>query len=264
MHRFRPYSAVQIEPAYALRYAWFTWLSDGHDVTWPNGLSARIAPLWEFDGIRLLNAHRNQELVVVNFSAKPSVCPILLAQRAKGRLTYQLRCEGVRHEFSRKFAVRSIGENTNRDVEIYIARQVERERFVDPRFSEMLSRFRLQWDDVDLSLPWAAKRSRYWYDLHLVLVAEERFRISTESMLEAIRDRLISLRVFNGCRFKSLQLMPDHMHLLLRANFEHSPAMVAQWIQNETATAIGLRLWKDTYYVGTTGEYSMNAIRHEW
>ena len=131
MHRFRPYSAEQIEPAYALRYAWFTWLSDGHDVTWPNGLSARIAPLWEVDGIRLLNAHRNQELVVVNFSAKPSVCPILLAQRAKGRLTYQLRCEGVRHEFSRKFAVRSIGENTNRDVEIYIARQVERERFMD-------------------------------------------------------------------------------------------------------------------------------------
>ncbi len=186
-----------------------------------------------------------------------------LAQRAKGRLSYQLRCEGIPHDFSRKIAVRSLGENTNRDVEQYIAKQIEKERFVDPRFSELPKRFRLHWDNVDLSLPFEARRSRYWYDLHLVLVTEERYRISSENAFVAIQNRLLSLREREGYSFKSLQLMPDHIHLLMRANIEHSPAMVTDRIQNETSTAVDMRLWKDTYYVGTTGEYNMNVIRRE-
>ena len=262
MNLFRPYIANQVEPAYSLRFVWFTWLTDGINTLWPRGLSSRIEPMWEADGMRLLSAHRNKSQVTVTFSAKPSVCPVFLAQRAKGRLAYQLRKEGIQHEFSRKFAVRSVGENTNRDVELYIAGQIAKEQFVDPRFVEMLSRFRYQWDDVDMSLSWEAKRSRYWYDLHLVLVTEERFRLSTENVLESILERLIAVRDRERYLFKSLQLMPDHLHLLFRANVEHSPAQIAETFQNETAAAIGLRVWKDTYYVGTTGEYNMNAIRH--
>lgn len=263
MIRFRPYDAKQVDPAYSLRFVWFAWLTAGIDSEWPIGLSSRIEAMWESDGLRVLSAHRKKNQVAVTFSAKPSVCPILLAQRAKGRLSYQLRKEGIQHEFSRKFAVRSIGENTNSDVAIYIAGQIKKEQFVDPRFAEMLSRFCLRWDDVDLSLPWEAKRSRYWYDLHLVLVTEERFRISAESIFERILERLLFVRDREGHLFKSLQLMPDHLHLLLRANVEHSPAQVSEMFQNETANAIGFRVWKDTYYVGTTGEYNMNAIRHD-
>jgi hypothetical protein len=62
--------------------------------------------------------------------------PVLVAQRAKGRLAYTLRQRGLASEFSRKLAVRSLGENTASDVEKYIESQVDAAQFVDPEFAK--------------------------------------------------------------------------------------------------------------------------------
>jgi len=56
--------------------------------------------------------------------------------------------------------------------------------------------------------------------------------------------------------------MPDHLHALVRGNPEHSPAEIVLAFQNNTAWKLGqVRFWQDTYYAGTTGEYTMRAVR---
>ena len=255
------YSTSNIMPAYALRYCWYGWLSEGSESAWPTGLSERIGPLWENDGLRVLSATRRREQVSILFSTTPNVSPIFLTQRAKGRLVHQLRVEEVSCKFSRKVALRALGENNQREVESYIASQVERERFVDPNFSEQMKKFHCSWDDVNLEEPIAVSHGRYWYSLHIVLVTDGRYRIGCRKTLEAIKSGLLSLRERESYQFKTLQIMPDHLHLLLQANVHQSPAEVVERIQNETATCVGSRLWRDTFYVGTVGSYSMNVVR---
>ena len=261
MANFRPYCASGIDAAYSLRLAWFGWLSSGADASWPEGLSQRIAPLWKRDGMRLVKATRSRDSIAIVFSINPNVAPTLVAQRAKGRLSYQLRQEGVSHSFSRKLAVRSLGENTSSEVANYIASQVDNESFLDVALANSSKRFQKHWESTDLSQAFEAASGRYWYDLHLVLVTSERNRISTESMLQNIFERTVSLHGRDGFFLANTQLMPDHLHVLLRAPIDVSPGSVAELLQNETADAAGIRLWRDTFYVGTTGQYNMRLVR---
>jgi len=56
--------------------------------------------------------------------------------------------------------------------------------------------------------------------------------------------------------------MPEHLHIALRGNVEHSPQEIALAFQNGLAYAMGgFRIWENDYYVGTFGEYTMGAVR---
>jgi hypothetical protein len=54
---------------------------------------------------------------------------------------------------------------------------------------------------------------RYWYNLHLVLVVAERFRITNPSVLERIRDAAFVADEEAGHRVAALAVMPDHTHI---------------------------------------------------
>ncbi len=113
------------------------------------------------------------------FSTTPEITPIVMAQRAKGRLAYALRSAGLQVPFSRKVAVRSVGDNTRRDVEAYLERQVAKEQFVDPPFAQRMAELIVVRPDVDLSQPMERNRGRYWYNLPLVLVVEQHARLES-------------------------------------------------------------------------------------
>jgi hypothetical protein len=104
----------------------------------------------------------------------------LFVARVKGRFQHALRLAGTPVKFSREVAFRGIGENYTRDVEGYIQAQVEKEQFVDPRYSEMLKRFTVADDSVALDQPSESNSGRYWYNLHVVLVVASRGRIRSE------------------------------------------------------------------------------------
>ncbi len=54
----------------------------------------------------------------------------------------------------------------------------------------------------------------------------------------------------------------DHLHVALRANIEHSPEEIAVSFQNNLTFMLRKgAIWRPGYYVGTFGEYNMNAIR---
>jgi len=56
--------------------------------------------------------------------------------------------------------------------------------------------------------------------------------------------------------------MPDHLHMALRGNIEHDPQTIALSFMNNLAYALGQKpVWEFGYYVGSFGEYDMNAVR---
>lgn len=258
------YDASHTTPAYHLRYAWTGWPSNRRFQHTPITLLDDLRPLWESDGLRLLEPSWTDEKIQLLFSAKPHVSPEFLASRVKGRLDHAIRAAGLQMPFSRKLALRSVGDNVASEVEAYVEGQVGRSRFVDARFDALLQTFTIVNEDVDLGQPSETKRGRYWYNLHLVLVTAERHRISDEQKLMTIRNWSIAVAAKKGHLIGRLSVMPDHLHMAVRGNPADSPNEIADAFRNNLAFALGQhRIWQVGFYVGTFGEYNMEAIRRK-
>jgi len=254
------YDAASLRPAYHLRYGWTGWPLTG--TVLPPEPPQFPVESWEGDGIRLLESSWSPDSVQITFSVKPHICPVLLAARAKGRLQHAMRQQGLAVRFSRKIGVRSIGDNRTADVNTYIRNQTDKEPFADPRFRTLLERFTFTDPTVDLSRPTETKSGRYWYNLHLVLVLDAAYRIVDAQRLGVIRDQSPKIAAKKGHAVSCLSVMPDHLHLALRGNLDHSPEEIALSFLNNLAFALGqVRVWRRGYYAGTFGEYNMNAVR---
>jgi REP element-mobilizing transposase RayT len=256
------YSLRNQDPAYALRYSWAGWASRGDFQSLKDDGWSTLAAAWETDGLRLLEKDVRRDQLLLTFSTTPEVSPAFLATRAKGRLDHAFRTAHLPLEFSRKVAVRSVGENSTSKVAEYIRSQVANEHFVDPRFAELLRRFTVTSSTVDLSIPSESRSGRYWYNLHLVLVVDGRARIVDEPGLTVIRDGCSRIAANKGYRVAAISVMPDHLHLALRGTIEQSPVEIALALQNNLAYMLNRgAIWRNGYYAGTFGEYDMNAIR---
>jgi REP element-mobilizing transposase RayT len=232
--------------AYQLRYSWTTWPSQQPFSTCPVELLTEIAPLWETDGLRLLEYRWLPDKLQILFSTLPDVSPSVVAARAKGRLHFALRQAGIKLPLSRKVSVRAVGDNTRRDVEAYVESQVAAAGFVDERFASLLKEFQVANDNVDLSQPAASLHGRYWYNLHLVLVAADRERTVDASRLRAIRDACLRIAAKKGHQVSRLAIMPDHLHLAFRPDIEESPLDVVFAYQNNVAHKLGGRgIWPE-------------------
>jgi REP element-mobilizing transposase RayT len=125
-----------------------------------------------------------------------------------------------------------------------------------------MERFTIVNHDVDLSQPSESARGRYWYNLHLVLVVEERWRITNTDLLRTIRDGCLKVAAKKGHLISRLSLLPDHLHIALRPQIEETPLDVVSAYQNNLAFLAGQqRIWCDGFYVGTFSEYTTEAVR---
>lgn len=158
--------------------------------------------------------------------------------------------------------MRTIGRNHRADIETYISRQVVKEQFIDTRHQAFLEKFTIQLPGVDLSVPSETNSGRYWYNLHVVLVSEGRQKNHDAQYLGTLRDQSLQIAAKKGHHISALSAMPDHLHLALRGNLEESPEMIALAFMNNLAYTFGQQpVWRYGYYVGTFGEYDMNAVR---
>jgi REP element-mobilizing transposase RayT len=258
--RYRP---ADLRPAYQLRYGWTGWPSKG---SFPTDLLARvlpeIAPEWENDGLRVLESSLTPKQLQLTLSTTPQVSPVTLAGRVKGRLQHHCRQGGTPIDFSRKLAVRSLGDPNRSQVETYIRNQVPNEPLADERFRDMLTAFTVVNPQVDLSRPSETNSGRYWYNLHLVLVASARYRTGEAATLTKIRETALRICVKKGYAASTLAVLPDHLHLAVRGAVEQAPEEIALSFLNNLAYALEQRPWWEAgYYAGTFGEYSMAAVR---
>jgi REP element-mobilizing transposase RayT len=249
--------------AYRLWYSWSGWPSVGaFPDCLPDTALEQLDSAWEADGLRRLESKWTSERVQLTLSAKPHVSPILLASRVKGRLQHVLRLNGTPVQFSRKLSVRSIGENTAAQVQQYVQRQADKESLADERFRALLKDLAFTNPALDLGQPAETESGRYWYDLHLVLVVQERFRLTKSSDLNRLRDCSLRIAEKRGHALSTWSMMPDHVHMVLRGNIRESPEEIALSYLNNLACAMGQNaVWQFGYFAGTCGAFRMDAVR---
>jgi len=250
-------------PAYQLRYDWTGWPSDrGFPPDPPDGLLDALQERLEPDGVRLLEIHWSPTELHLTSSTEPRVSPVTVASRLKGRLQHELRLRDRPTGFRRNFGLRAIGDVRRPQLETYIEKQVHREALADPDYEASVAPYTGQNESVSLEGPAPSGSGRYWYNLHLVFVVRGRYRARTAERLRTIHEWMRKVARAKEHRLAALSVMPDHVHAAVRPGFEESPEDVALAYMNNTAYGLGQRrVWEDSYYVGTFGEYDMDAIR---
>jgi REP element-mobilizing transposase RayT len=242
-------------------YSWSGWPESGSNFEGVSlDLIETLSPTWRTDGFEVVSARVTPTLIQITCRVEPSCTPVHYATRIKGRLQHALRMAGVHQSFARKLSVRGIGFPPRASVENYLAQQVSSSELLDEKYRSALEALHYEDDSIDLHSPFDTHRGRYWNALHVVLVTAERIRLGSERSLPAVRASLLDGLRAAGHPVARLALMPDHVHLLVKAKPEYSPHEVALVAHEGSNRALGCWLWQDSVYVATVGEYSVNIL----
>lgn len=254
------YTPDNCAAAYELRWslALFPSLPLPPSDQWLNELKAAT----ERDHIRILEQHLLPNgTVQFLLSTQPAVAPPAIVKSIKGRLQTVLRPLAA-VGFRRNFRLTSVGEASVKVVENYVAQQLEHHLLASHRSQQLLQRFSLTFNDVDLTEPLNSSHGQYALALHIVLVHGSRWRTAEPAFLEKTRDAILTAAAKKQNRISRLSLLPDHVHFTLKIRYEVSPAEVALSYMNNISFEHGmLNLWMPSYYAGTIGPYDMNAVR---
>ena len=253
------YTPQNVSPAYQLNWGLtiFWRQSSVPDSEWLAALQTATEP----DGVRVLK-HRFIDNDASQFfvSTKPHVAPAQMIRTVKGRLQYLIRDQQPK-AFQRNYSVRSIGAATRSVVEDYVARQTERHTMADPRVQNLFQQYQKTYSGHDLSQPVLSAHGQYWYNLHLVLVNEDRWREVRPDVLDSLIQMIERVAAKYGHRLSRVGLLADHIHTTLGCTIDQSPEEIALSYLNNCAYAIGMKpVFQFGYYAGTIGEYDRGAV----
>ena len=131
----------------------------------------------------------------------------------------------------------------------------------DPRVQQRLARYQIYRPEVDLSLAQQTSHALYWYNLHIVVVNQERYMEVRDDCLTGLHDMICRAADGKNHRLSRAAIVPDHIHLTLGCNLEESPEQVVLGYLNNLAYACGMKpVFRFSYYVGTFSEYDLGVI----
>ena len=252
------YTPADCKVAYQLNWSHsLFWNSPPHDCGWfPDLAKAR-----EADSIRLLE-HEFKPPNVSQFlvSATPSVPPALVAHRVKGRLQHLTRRTAPK-AFKRNYSLRSLGSTRQEKLDAYIASQLEHHPMADARVQERFSAYQVYHPEVDLVSARRNSYAQFCCNLHVVFATEERWREIRHDVMLRVRDMIESASRRKGHLLRRAGLLPDHVHLTLGCGLEEPAEEVALSYMNNLAYVQGMSaVFRNSYFVGTFGEYDLGVI----
>ncbi len=254
------YTATSCKPAYQLRWSLsiFPQTLLPPINKWLNDLQASTIR----DQVHTLDARiLNDNVAQFLLSTEPSASPPDIVKSVKGRLQTILRPE-LKVAYRRNFRLTSVGDARIEVVENYVAAQLAHHR---NSFTTATTKFEsIQYEDksVDLSTPINSAHGQYLLALHIVLVHAERFRIGELKTLGLTKESILRQAAEYQHRISRLAILPDHVHFTLGVGYDQSAVEIVLSYMNQVAAAHGgLRLWMDSFYVGSIGPYDMGAVR---
>ena len=215
------YTPQNTEPAYQLN--WGLTLFWRHFPIPEEGWLARLQEATEPDGVRVIK-HRVTTGEASQFfvSTKPHVSLSELIRSVKGRLQHLIRDETPK-AFQRNYCVRSIGAAKRSVVEDYVASQLKHHRMADRRVQQRLARFQRGYPGVDLSKSWFSSHGEYWYNLHVVIVNEERWIETWDQVLSELSRMIDRVASKHGDRLSRVGMFADHIHMTMGCSIDRSP-----------------------------------------
>ena len=236
------YNNQNVRSLHRLAYTWTGWSTTGQSIpaitpeTWKT-----VVARWREDGLiaQASPPEARPDTIQIAFTLdKPDLAPAFIAQRAKGRLDHAIRKAGTPVKWSRKVAVRSVGEINTEQVIIYVRQQHQAspDEFADPTYRAALESCScLEALDAERFTQSSSSASgRYWNLLHLVLVLDERARMSVDQA-KVIGQAIPRLADKKDWRAGVWALMPDHVHLTLHMGPEVAAGDMALSVMNNLA-----------------------------
>jgi REP element-mobilizing transposase RayT len=249
--------------AYCLRYAYTCWLREGLIADVVPSIFRRTEELLAGKELRVLRTRYVDKQIQLLVSAKPDQSAVEIAGCAKRMLSFAFSQLSVSASMLRKFSLRSVGENTSRDLEHYLLEQVNRRGYLDDRFSESLSRYTKRYVH-DMSQSVTTTHGRYWNDIHLVITSNDQYCVSHSKVWDELVTSSERWTKEQGHFLNSMSLLPDHIHYLIRPALRVSPYEVGSGlIERLNALRSMPNIYRPKFYVGTYGAYSMSAIRNK-
>jgi len=251
------YTAANCGTAYQLNWSLSVfWRQPVAEAPWLEGLQAATEP----DGVRVLrhcvSGDKTSQFLL---STQPHVTPEAMVRIVKGRLQHLLGRQCPK-PFRRKYGLRSMGSVGREAIESYVRSQHHHHPAADPEVQALLQQFQIAHPEVDLSEPRATAHARYWYNLHVVLVNEGRWRETDKMVLAALRDMIAQVSRKRGHRLAQGAVLADHIHLALGCALAEAPLAVGLCYMNNLAFASGMRpIFRSSMYLGTFGEYDLSV-----
>lgn len=126
-------------------------------------------------------------------------------------------------------------------------------------------------------IPGAVYERNYVYNFHYHLVWATKYRkalFTTEALVNEMKGILNELADFKEIRIESMEVMPDHIHLLLSFKPKHAPSSIVKYLKGHSAKLFfqnhpeirehelwGGHLWSHSYYMSTVGNMSKEVVK---
>lgn len=105
---------------------------------------------------------------------------------------------------------------------------------------------------------------------HFIFVPKRRKAVLVEDVAKRLQVIIFDLTSEHNWKLIALEIMPDHVHLLINTPTDESPAQIARWVKGRASRYLREEfpelkklpsLWTPSYFVATTGQVSTDTIR---
>lgn len=105
---------------------------------------------------------------------------------------------------------------------------------------------------------------------HFIFVPKRRKAVLVDDVAKRLQSIIFDLAKEHDWRVVALEIMPDHVHILMNAPPHESPAEIARWVKGRASRFLREEfpvlkklptLWSPSYFVATTGQVSTETIR---
>ena len=114
----------------------------------------------------------------------------------------------------------------------------------------------------------------YNFHFHLIWVTKYRRQIfTTPELVSEMKDILTHISEVSGIVIESMEVMPDHVHLLISFKPKHAPTDIVKNFKGSSARLFfashpeikagklwGGKLWSNSYYMSTLGNMSKDVV----
>jgi putative transposase len=105
---------------------------------------------------------------------------------------------------------------------------------------------------------------------HFIFVPKRRRAVLIGDIAKRLQTIIFDLTKEHDWRIVALEIMPDHVHILMNAPTHESPADIARWLKGRASKYLREEfpdlkklpsLWSPSYFVATTGQVSTDTIK---
>ena len=212
-------------------------------------------------------SHENYLRCLLSLRPEQTVAKTIQTTKANAAREWSRMFELNPPIWARGYMARSVGHVRVNAVRQYLAQQSAHHGY-DSRLLPPVYGFRAK-----VPIPLTTAHSVFDLSHHLVFATERRKGIFTSFMGKALSDYWIQVAAKRGFAIDQVSIVPDHVHLLVRITPVMSVEECALRLLNNGQYVIGKRypeiliaagvgrLWQDSAYVGTCGEYTTGLIQ---